>query len=55
MQALAGGRTDDVDARFGQVFLIGEAHFAGAAAKQRQETLAEMGVDGLKGFGEFLA
>src|ERR1019366_1152447 len=55
LQALAGRRADDIDAAIGDVLLVGEAHLAGAAAEQRLEPDAEVGVDGFEGLGEFLA
>ena len=54
LQLLARRRRNDIDAGLGQVLLIGQAHLAGAAAEQRLEHLAEVGVDGLERLGELL-
>ena len=55
LQALAGGRGHDVDAAFGQVGFVGEAHLALAAAEQGLEHFLEVGVDAFEGFLEAAA
>ena len=55
LQPLAGRRGHDVDAAFGQIGLVGEAHFALAAAEQRLEHLSEVRVDAFEGFLEAAA
>ena len=52
---LAGGRGHDVDAAFGQVGFVGQAHFALAAAEQGLEHAAEVVVDGVEGVLEAAA
>ncbi len=55
LQPLARRRGDDIDARLGDVGLVGQPHLADAAAEQRAEHLPEILVDVLEGLGEPLA
>ena len=52
---MPGRRRHDVDAAFGQVGFVGEAHLALAAAEQGLEHFLEVRVDALEGFLEAAA
>ena len=54
MQALAGRRSDYVDAALGRVFLVGELHEGVAAAEELLESDSEVLVDSGEGFLELL-